>query len=122
MAIVKHWHCAVRDSLAALHMLHFLLIWRFGCCIPASHLAHANHLPNKLFVHSTFQVPAEAYAEFAKSGERGAAARTAWEATRAAYAQKYPEEYAEFESIMTGKLPANWAENLPKFTSEGECE
>lgn len=39
---------------------------------------------------------------------------------RAAYAEKYPEEYAEFESIMTGKLPANWAEKLPKFTAEGE--
>ncbi len=41
---------------------------------------------------------------------------------RAAYAEKYPEEYAEFESIMTGKLPANWAEKLPKFTAEGEEE
>jgi transketolase len=65
-------------------------------------------------------VPAEAYAEFKKSADRGAEAHKAWEATRAAYAEKYPEEYAEFESIMTGKLPANWAEKLPKFTSEGE--
>ena len=26
----------------------------------------------------------------------------------------------QYESITTGKLPANWAEKLPKFTSEGE--
>jgi transketolase len=68
--------------------------------------------------YGEFEVPAEAYAEFKKSADRGAEAHKAWEATRAAYAEKYPEEYAEFESIMTGKLPANWAEKLPKFTSE----
>lgn len=109
------------------------------------------------------QVPQEAYAEFAKGGQRGAEARKQWEEVsawhapgsarpcgvdgalrcvgfpcclpdarrcaalavraaqvRAAYAEKYPEEYAEFESIMTGKLPADWAEKLPKFTAEGE--
>lgn len=76
--------------------------------------------PPPLPLSPHLQVPKEAYAEFAKSGARGAAARKAWEEVRAAYAEKYPEEYAEFESISTGKLPANWAEKLPKFTSEGE--
>lgn len=40
---------------------------------------------------------------------------------RAAYAAKYPEEYAEFDSIASGKLPSDWAAKLPKFTSEGGC-
>lgn len=71
--------------------------------------------------YGEFEVPKEAYAEFAKSAERGAAAHKAWDAVAAAYAQKYPEEWAEFESIATGKLPANWAEKLPKFTSAGEA-
>lgn len=69
--------------------------------------------------YGEFEVPQEAYAEFAKSGERGAAARAAWEEVAAKYAAAHPEEWAEFEAISTGKLPANWAENLPKFTSEG---
>ncbi len=64
-------------------------------------------------------MPKEAYAEFAKSGERGAAAHKAWDALAAQYKEKYPEDWAEFESIAYGKLPANWAEKLPKFTSEG---
>ncbi|KAL4450011.1 hypothetical protein ABPG77_010680, partial [Micractinium sp. CCAP 211/92] len=68
--------------------------------------------------YGEFEVPQEAYAEFAKGAQRGAEARKQWEEVRAAYAEKYPEEYAEFESIMTGKLPANWAEKLPKFTAE----
>ncbi|PSC72061.1 transketolase [Micractinium conductrix] len=68
--------------------------------------------------YGEFEVPKEAYAEFAKSAERGAAAHKAWEEVHAAYKAKYPEEYAEYESITTGKLPANWAEKLPKFTSE----
>ena len=38
---------------------------------------------------------------------------------RAAYAAKYPEEYAEYESITTGKLPSDWDAKLPKFTSKG---
>lgn len=65
-------------------------------------------------------MPKEAYAEFAKSGERGAAAHKAWDALAAQYKEKYPEDWAEFESIAYGKLPANWAEKLPKFTAEGE--
>lgn len=68
--------------------------------------------------YGEFEVPEEAYAEFAKSGARGAEAHTAWDEVAAKYAAQYPEEWAEFESIATGKLPANWAEKLPKFTSE----
>lgn len=69
--------------------------------------------------YGEFEVPQEAYAEFAKSAARGAEAHKKWEEVRAAYAAKYPEEYAEYESISTGKLPDNWAEKLPKFTSAG---
>lgn len=68
--------------------------------------------------YGEFEVPKEAYAEFAKSGERGAAAHKAWDALAAQYKEKYPEDWAEFESIAYGKLPENWAEKLPKFTSE----
>ena len=57
-------------------------------------MAHPPPRPLPL-VQSMPQVPKEAYAEFAKSAERGAAAHKAWEEVHAAYKAKYPEEYAE---------------------------
>ena len=69
--------------------------------------------------YGEFEVPQEAYDEFNGSfGKRGKEAHAAWDKLAADYAAKYPEEWAEFESITTGKLPANWADALPKFTSE----
>jgi transketolase len=68
--------------------------------------------------YGEFEVPQEAYGEFAKSAERGAAAHAAWEKIAAEYKAQYPEEYAEYESIATGNLPADWEKALPKFTSE----
>jgi transketolase len=69
--------------------------------------------------YGEFEVPQEAYDEFNGSfGKRGKEAHAAWDKLAADYAAKYPEEWAEFESITPGKLPANWADALPKFTSE----
>lgn len=84
--------------------------------LPAS--PHPHHPASRPHL-TPLQVPQEAYAEFAKSAERGAAAHKAWDALAAQYKEKYPEDWAEFESIAYGKLPANWAEKLPKFTAEG---
>ena len=69
--------------------------------------------------YGEFEVPQEAYDEFNGSfGKRGKEAHAAWDKLAADYAAKYPEEWAEFNSITTGELPANWADALPKFTSE----
>lgn len=50
--------------------------------------------------------------------DKGAKYEEAWNATWEEYKGKYAEEAAEFESIMTGVFPANWAESLPTFTPE----
>ena len=69
--------------------------------------------------YGEFEVPQEAYDEFNGSfGKRGKDAHAAWDKLAADYAAKYPEEWAEFQSITTGELPANWEQALPKFTSE----
>ena len=58
---------------------------------------------NLKWPYGEFEVPQEAYDEFAVTGKRGAELHAAWEKTRAAYAAKYPEEYAEFASITSGE-------------------
>ncbi len=69
--------------------------------------------------YGEFEVPQEAYDEFNGSfGKRGKDAHAAWDKLAADYAAKYPEEWADFQSITTGELPANWTDSLPKFTSE----
>ena len=68
--------------------------------------------------YGPFEVPEEAYAEFAEVGRRGAAAEAAWEEVRRAYAAEHPEAYAEYEAITLGHLPAKWADALPTFTSK----
>lgn len=50
--------------------------------------------------------------------ENGAKYEENWNTTWEAYKVKYAEEASEFECIMTGKLPANWADALPSFTPE----
>lgn len=72
---------------------------------------------NLKWPYGEFEVPQEAYDQFAQSAARGKNARQAWEATRKAYAEKYPEDYAEYEAIEAGHLPAGWEKSLPKFTS-----
>ncbi|KAL4553160.1 hypothetical protein Ndes2526B_g03038 [Nannochloris sp. 'desiccata'] len=68
--------------------------------------------------YGEFEVPQEAYAQFANSfGKRGADAHAAWNKIAADYKGKYPEEWAEYESIASGKLPAGWEKSLPTFTS-----
>jgi transketolase len=49
------------------------------------------------------QVPDAAYEPFRKAAARGAEAHAAWNKVAAEYKAKYPEEYAEFESIVTGE-------------------
>jgi transketolase len=73
---------------------------------------------NLQWKHGEFEVPQSAYDVFAEGAKRGAAKHKEWEATMAAYKQKYPKEAAEFESLLSGKLPAGWEAALPSFTPE----
>jgi transketolase len=43
----------------------------------------------------------------------GAALEADWDAKFAQYEQKYPEDAATLKSIITGELPAGWADALP---------
>jgi len=62
-----------------------------------------------------FYLPPDAVAHFRLAVGRGAAAEQAWQTRLAAYRQAYPKEAAEFEMIAAGKLPEDWAADLPKW-------
>ena len=72
---------------------------------------------NLKWPYGEFEVPQEAYEEFSEFAKRGQAAHAAWDKTAAEYKAAYPEEWADYESIATGKLPEGWENSLPTFTS-----
>jgi transketolase len=62
-----------------------------------------------------FFLPPTAVSRFREALGVGAKAEDAWKAKLAAYNDKFPQEAAEFEQIMAGKLAENWAADLPQW-------
>jgi transketolase len=62
-----------------------------------------------------FFLPREAVDLFRQAIDKGAKAQSEWKARVAAYKAAFPAEGAEFEMISAGKLPDNWAADLPKW-------
>jgi transketolase len=63
-----------------------------------------------------FFLPPAAVDHFREALGRGAEAQTAWGAKFDAYKKDFPAEAAQFEQIVKGKLPADWAADIPKWT------
>ncbi|MDJ0620620.1 MAG: transketolase [Calothrix sp. MO_192.B10] len=68
--------------------------------------------------HEPFVVPQDALDHMRKAVERGATAEAEWNQAFADYSSKYPQEAAEFERYVTGKLPDGWDKVLPSYTAE----
>jgi transketolase len=66
--------------------------------------------------HAPFELPAEAVAHMHKAIDAGAKSEAAWKATLATYTSKYPTEAAEFNGLVSGKLPSGWDSVLPTYT------
>ncbi len=63
-----------------------------------------------------FHVPAEVYNHFADGvGRRGEELCSQWHADFDRYAAAYPTEAIELKQIWSGKLPADWDQDLPVF-------
>ncbi|KAK9807890.1 hypothetical protein WJX72_012359 [[Myrmecia] bisecta] len=73
---------------------------------------------NLKWPYGDFEVPKEAYEIFGNAQKQGAAAQAEWDKACSAYSKKYPEEYKEFKQLLSGELPAGWADALPSFTPE----
>ena len=65
-----------------------------------------------------FEVPEEALNYMRKAIERGDGQEKEWNQVLADYKAKYPEEAAEFERYLSGKLPDGWEKVLPTYTPE----
>ncbi len=63
-----------------------------------------------------FYLPPAAVDYFRRALGAGAAAEDEWKARFAAYQKAFPTEAAEFERIISGRLPEGWQADLPKWT------
>ncbi|HEY3456987.1 MAG TPA: transketolase [Bryobacteraceae bacterium] len=65
-----------------------------------------------------FYLPEDAVAYFRKSVDKGARAQSEWQKRFDAYKKEFAKEAAELEQMISGKLPENWASDLPKWKPE----
>lgn len=63
-----------------------------------------------------FDVPQDALHHLRKAVERGADLESQWQATMVAYRGAYPQEAAELDRLIAGKLPADWESSIPLYT------
>ncbi len=60
-----------------------------------------------------FHVPAEAYRGWRAARDRGERAHAAWRDRMARYAERHPDDAAEFRRRLAGELPPDWERALP---------
>ena len=68
--------------------------------------------------HEPFVVPQDGLDHMRKAIERGASNEAEWQETWAQYKTKYPDEAAEFDRMLSGKLPDGWDQVLPTYKPE----
>ncbi|HEY9645003.1 MAG TPA: transketolase, partial [Chroococcidiopsis sp.] len=66
--------------------------------------------------YDPFVIPEDALAHTRKAVERGASLEAEWSEVWAQYKTKYAAEAAEFERLLSGKLPEGWDKVLPVYT------
>ena len=64
--------------------------------------------------HDAFVIPDDVYTGW-DAKERGAQLEAEWNKKFSTYQKKYPEQAAEFQRRIEGKLPDNWAEASAKY-------
>jgi transketolase len=68
-----------------------------------------------------FFLPEDAVSFFRQAIGKGAEAQQAWGKKFEAYKQAFPAEAAELEQMLSGKLPDNFAADLPKWKPEDKA-
>jgi transketolase len=71
--------------------------------------------------YEPFVVPDDALAHMRKAVDRGASLEAEWNETWAQYKTKYPQDAAEFERLISGKLPEGWDKVLPTYKPEDKA-
>ena len=67
-----------------------------------------------------FLMPPEALDQFRQAVGRGQAAEKQWRDRLAAYRREHPQDAAQFERMLAGRLPADWASGLPTFAADAK--
>jgi transketolase len=62
-----------------------------------------------------FYLPQDAVDYFRQATSIGAQAEDGWKTKFEAYRKEFPKEAAEFEMLVSGALPADWAADLPQW-------
>ena len=68
--------------------------------------------------YEPFVVPEDALAHLRKAVDRGASLEAEWNETWAQYKTKYAEPAAEFDRLLSSKLPDGWDSVLPTYKPE----
>lgn len=63
----------------------------------------------------SFVVPTSVLQYYKEQGDKGIELEKQWNELFDAYAKKYPELAAEYQSLSSGKLPQGWESKLPTF-------
>lgn len=63
----------------------------------------------------TFHIPQNVYDYYSEFKTRGAALESSWNKLFSQYAEKYPNEHAELNRRITGKLLDGWEKALPVY-------
>ncbi|MEB3120953.1 MAG: transketolase [Snowella sp.] len=71
--------------------------------------------------YGPFEVPDDVLKHTRKAVERGASYEAEWNQAFAQYKAKYAAEAAEFERLLSGKLPDGWDQVLPTYTPEDKA-
>ncbi|MGK7947479.1 MAG: transketolase [Xenococcaceae cyanobacterium] len=69
-----------------------------------------------------FEVPQDALDHFRKAVDRGAEYETEWNKTFASYKDKYADDSALLERMLSGELPENWSDCLPNYSPEDKAD
>ena len=65
-----------------------------------------------------FYLPDESLAFFRQAAARGAVLEREWQQKMEAYCEAFPQEAAELERRLAGKLPEGWDQGLPEFPAD----
>jgi transketolase len=84
-----------------------------GAALGAEEIKHTKEALD--WSYGDFEIPADALSHMRKAVDRGASAQAEWEETLATYRTKYADEAAQFEQMLSGELPAGWADALPIY-------
>lgn len=71
--------------------------------------------------YEPFVIPDDVLKHTRKAVERGSGYEADWNTALSSYKAKYPQEAAEFERFISGKLPEGWHQALPTYSPEDKA-